>query len=83
MSSPLDRLQNLPLAWKFEPHPATDVIDMEFVLRDLDPGIRNRVVAARLDAIAKVHGNMAEIHRNMADAANNISKIIAGGKTAK
>jgi len=49
---------------------------MEFVLRDLDPGIRNRVVAARLDAIAKVHGNMA-------DAATNISKIIAGGKTAK
>ena len=37
MSSPLDRLQNLPLAWKFEPHPATDFIDMEFVLRDLDP----------------------------------------------
>jgi hypothetical protein len=53
---------------------------MEFVLRDLDPGIRNRVVAARLDAIAKVHGNMAEMHKNLADAANNISKILAAGK---
>jgi len=80
MSSPLDRPQNLPAAWRFEQHPATDFIDMEFVLRDQDPGIRNRVVAARLDAIAKVHGNIAEIHRNMADAATNISKILAAGK---
>jgi len=53
---------------------------MEFVLRDQDPGIRNRVVAARLDAIAKVHGNIAEMHKNLADAANNISKILAAGK---
>ena len=80
MSSPLDRLQNLPLAWKFEPHPATDFIDMEFVLRDLDPGIRNRVVAASLDAIAKVHCNIAEMQKTMADAANNISKILVAGK---
>jgi hypothetical protein len=78
MSSPEDRIRELPLAWRFEPHPATDYIDMEFILRDIDPGIRNRVVAARLDAIAKVHGNIAEIHRNYADAANNISKILTG-----
>jgi hypothetical protein len=73
MSSPEDRLRELPLQWRFEPHPAT-----EFILRDIDPGIRARVVAARLDAIAKVHGNIADIHRNYADAANNISKILTG-----
>lgn len=79
MGTPLDRIE-LPFPWRFQPGPATDFIDMEFVLRDLDPGIRNKVVAARLDAIAKVHGNMAEIHRNMADGANNISKILVSGK---
>ena len=82
MSSPIDRLRELPPRWRFEPGPATDYIDMEFVLRDLDPPVRSRVIAARLDAIAKVHANMAEMHRNIAEGAGNISKILSG-KAAK
>jgi len=53
---------------------------MEFVLQDLDPALRNKVIAARLDAVAKVQGNIAEIHRNIAEGAQNISKILRGGK---
>ena len=78
MSSPEDLLRQLPSIWRFRPGPATDPIDMEFVLRDLDPAVRNRVVAARLDAVAKVHANIAEIHRNIADGATNVSKILTG-----
>ncbi len=78
MSSPEKNVRELPRLWKFEPHPATDYIDMEFVLRDIDPGLRSRVVAARLDAIAKVHGNIADMHKNIADGASNISRLLGG-----
>jgi hypothetical protein len=78
MSIPEDLLRQLPAIWRFRPGPATDPIDMEFVLRDLDPAIRNRVVAARMDAVAKVHGNIAEIHKNIAEGALNVSKILTG-----
>ena len=78
MGNPEDRFRALQFPWRFEPHPATDYIDMEHILVDLDPGLRSRVVAARFDAIAKVHGNIAEIHRNLAEGATNISKILTG-----
>jgi len=78
MSSPFDRLRELPPRWQFDLHPATDYIDMEFILRDLDPPVRSRVVAARLDAIAKVHANIADAHKNIAEGAGNISRILAG-----
>ena len=78
MGSPEDFIRELPFPWRFRPGPATDYIDMEFVLRDIDPGIRNRVVAARLDAIARVHGNIADMHKNIAEGAQNISKILTG-----
>lgn len=79
MSSPEDQLAQLPIAWRFRPIPNPgDPIDMEFIIRDLEPAVRNRLIAARLDAIAKVYVNMAEMHRNVADAAANMSKILAG-----
>ena len=80
MSIPEDLLRELPFPWRFRPGPKTDPIDMEFVLQDLDPALRNKVIAARLDAVAKVQGNIAEIHRNIAEGAQNISKILRGGK---
>jgi hypothetical protein len=79
--NPEDRIRELPFPWWFRPGgggPVTDPIDMEFIIRDLDPAVRNRVIGARLEAVAKVHGNIAEIHRNIADAAMNISKIVVG-----
>jgi len=79
MSSPEDPFAALPLAWRFRPFPNPgDPIDMEFIIRDLEPAVRNKLVAARLDAISKVYVNMAEAHRNVADAAANMSKILAG-----
>lgn len=82
MSNPEDRIRELPFSWKFNPHPATDYIDMEFVLRDLDPGLRKTVVAARLDAISKVHANIADMHRNIAEGTGNIARMISGGKAS-
>jgi hypothetical protein len=78
MSNPEDRIRALQTIWAFRPGPATDPIDMEFVIRELDPAVRNRLVAARLDAIAKVQGNIAEMHRNIAEGAANMSKILMG-----
>lgn len=79
MSSPEDLFANLPTAWRFKPIPNPgDPIDMEFIIRDLDPALRTRLIAARLDAISKVYTNMADMHRNVADAAANMSKILAG-----
>jgi len=80
MSSPENLFRELPFPWKWGPHPATDYIDMEHVLRDLDPPSRNKAIAARLDAVAKVQGNIADIHRNIAEGAQNIAKILRAGK---
>jgi hypothetical protein len=80
MSIPENLLRELPFLWRFRPGPQTDPIDMEFVLQDLDPGLRTKVLAAQLDAVAKVQGNIADIHRNIAEGAQNISKILRAGK---
>jgi hypothetical protein len=58
---------------------------MEFILPQVEAGLRGKLIAARLDALAKVHGNIADMHRNIADGAANMSKILAGGggKAAK
>lgn len=79
MSSPEELFAHLPTAWRFKPVPNPgDPIDMEFIIRDLDPALRTRLIAARLDAISKVYTNMADMHRNVADAAANMSKMLAG-----
>lgn len=78
MSNPEDRIRELPFSWKFNPHPATDYIDMEFVLRDLDPGLRKSVVSARLE-----DGNIADMHRNIAEGTGNIARMLSGKATGK
>jgi hypothetical protein len=78
MGSPEEFL--LPRRWRFQYGPATDPVDMEYVIRDLDPALKTRVLAAQLDAVAKVQGNIADIHRNIAEGAQNIAKIIRAGK---
>lgn len=80
MSSPENFFRELPALWNFRPGTHTDPIDMEFLLRDLEPTLRNKVAAARLDAVVKVHGNIADIHRNIAEGAQNIAKILRAGK---
>ena len=78
MSNPEDQF-TLPTALRFRPFPHPgDPIDMEFILRDLEPAVRNKLIATRLDAVAKVYSNMAEMHRNIADAAANMSKTLVG-----
>lgn len=79
MSIPEELLAKLPSEWRFKPVPNPgDPIDMEFIIRDLEPALKTRIIAARLDAISKVYTNMADMHRNVADAAANMSKILAG-----
>jgi hypothetical protein len=58
-----DAAQLLPLSWRWPgpgPGPATDYIDMDLVIRDLDDPIRNLVLAARFETVAAVHRAQAE-----------------------
>lgn len=80
MGSPEDLLRRIPPNWVFRYGPATDPIDMEFVIRDLEPSFRNKILAARLDTVAKVQSNMADIHRSIADGAENIARMLKAGK---
>ncbi len=68
------RLAQLPVAFRWPgPGPATDYIDMDLVIRELDDPIRKAVIAARFEAIAAVH-------RVQAEGAAKIAQIIAGRK---
>lgn len=63
----------LPSLWKWRPGPATDMIDMEFILQEIDPSIRTQLVVNRLETFAAVH-------RNIADGAKKAAGIIAGAR---
>ena len=62
---------DLPTAFRFRPHPATDFIDMEFVLQEIEQNLRPQVIAATFETVAAMH-------RTMADGAAKIAGIIGG-----
>ena len=67
-----DLTQQLPSAYRFWPHPATDYIDMDLVIRDLEDPIRNAIFAAKFEATAAVH-------RALADGAAKVANILSRG----
>ena len=73
MTIPNLNIGELPSAFRFRPHPATDFIDMEFVIREIDEGLRARVIAANFETVAAVH-------RALADGAAKVAGILAGGR---
>jgi len=46
---------------------------MEFVLQEIEAGIRNQVIAAQFETLAAVH-------RTLAEGASKLAGIMAGGK---
>jgi hypothetical protein len=73
MPKPDQHIGELPTAFRWRPHPATDFIDMEFVLQEIDPGLRAQVIAVNFETVAAVH-------RTLADGASKIANIIGGAK---
>ena len=61
----------LPSSFRFIPRPIGDWIDMEFVLQEVEQGIRGEVLAVALET-------MANAHRNIADGAAKVASIIRG-----
>lgn len=51
---------NVPAQFRFRPGPATDPIWMEFILDQVDPAARSKLVSIRLNTVAKVFGAIAE-----------------------
>ena len=66
-------IAQLPAAFRWwpGPGPATDWIDMDHLIQELDDPIRKLVIAARFDAAAAVH-------RATADGLAKIAGIIGG-----
>jgi hypothetical protein len=73
MPKPERNIADLPAAFRFRPHPATDFIDMEFVIQEIDEGLRAQVIAVTFETVAAMH-------RTLADGASKIAGIIGGGK---
>jgi hypothetical protein len=73
MPKPEHNIAELPSAFRWKPGPVTDWIDMEFVLQEIDPGLRTQVIAARFETVAAVH-------RNLAEGATKIAGILGGAK---
>jgi len=61
----------LPTRLKYRPGPVTDWIDMEFVLQEIEGGLRNQVIAAQFNTLAAMH-------RTLADGAAQIAGILGG-----
>jgi hypothetical protein len=61
--------------WKWHPGPITDRIDMEFVLEELEAGVRTELIANRLETGAAVH-------QNIADGARKAAEILSRAKPA-
>ena len=74
MGKPELPISELPTRLKWRPGPMTDWIDMEFVIQEIEAGIRNQVIAAQFETLANVH-------RTLADGAAKVANIISG--TAK
>jgi hypothetical protein len=68
--------RELPHQLRFRPVPIGDWIDMEFVLQEVEEGIRGEILAAGLET-------MANVHRNLADGATKMANIIRGGQQTK
>jgi hypothetical protein len=66
-------LAELPPRLRWRPGPITDWIDMEFVLQEIEGGLRNQVIAAQFETLAAVH-------RTLAEGASKMAGIMAGGK---
>jgi hypothetical protein len=68
-------IAQLPAAFRWfpGPGPATDWIDMDHIIRELDDPIRKQVIAIRFETIAAVH-------RAQAEGAAKIAGVIAQRK---
>ena len=71
MGKPELPIAELPARLKWRPGPITDWIDMEFVLQEIEAGLRNQVIAAQFETLANVH-------RTLADGATKVANIIGG-----
>jgi len=67
------KLEELPYPLRFRPHPATDMIDMEFVIQELEQSARAQVIAATFETSALVYKARAE-------GAAKIARIIGGAQ---
>jgi|NGEPerStandDraft_6_1074524.scaffolds.fasta_scaffold180793_2 hypothetical protein len=65
-----EHIAELPSPFRWRPGPITDSIDMEFVLQEIDPGLRAQVMAATFE-------NVAAVHRTRAEGAAKIAGILA------
>jgi len=68
------QMAELPAAFRWGgPGPVTDPIDMDFIIREIDPGLRFQVIAARFE-------NVAALHRTLAEGASKLAAIFGGAK---
>jgi hypothetical protein len=68
--------RELPNQLRFRPVPVGDWIDMEFVLQEVEEGMRSEILAAGLET-------MANVHQNLAAGATKMANIIRGGQQTK
>ncbi len=70
-----EQIAELPAPFRWGgPGPVTDYIDMDFVLREIDPGLRFQVIATRFE-------NVAALHRTLAEGASKLAAIFGGARS--
>jgi hypothetical protein len=73
--------ERIAAAWRWPPGPGpkTDPIGMDYILEDLDPRFRTKLVAVRMEAVSAVYRNIAEVYRSIADGAAKAAEIVNAG----
>lgn len=79
MTDPSEEM--LTPAWLFPhgPGPRTDPIGMDYIIRELEPVLRTRLVAARMETVAATYRNIAEAYRSIGDGAAKAAEIVNAG----
>ncbi|HVT92145.1 MAG TPA: hypothetical protein VHD76_04835 [Bryobacteraceae bacterium] len=76
MPSPEERIAEFGSIWKYRrPGPITDPIWMEYALEEIDPALRTRLSAIRLETAANVYRAIAE---GVANAAKSVASTRSG-----
>lgn len=60
MAKPPEFAEQLPPRFRWRPGPITDRIDMEYVLEELEQGVKNQVIAAHFETVSAMYKTMAE-----------------------
>ena len=73
--------EQIVAAWKWPSGggPKTDPIGMDYIIHELEPLLRTKLVAVRMETVAATFRNVAGAYQSIADGAAKAAEIVNSG----